>query len=204
MERRTGVAGYTYLPIVICTAAAYCILFGGNRMDTAEWITIVVALIGVVGALLVNYYQLRRDGKTIDGISSNTSEIHPTVKNINNNTEKTKEVILESIAPLLSKIEERNSKIDSIAAEVEYQKRLKSDFSTSASGKEVLIAGIQTVFEENARLNLQHKSDEEKIKALTSENRSLTRQVKRLRAELKTVRHKNELQKDCPDFDLEP
>ena len=83
MERRTGVAGYTYLPIVICTAAAYCILFGGNRMDTAEWIAIVVALIGVVGALMVNCYQLRRDGKTIEGIDSNTSEIHPTVKNIN-------------------------------------------------------------------------------------------------------------------------
>lgn len=204
MERRALVAWYTYLPILICTAATYCILLGGNYMNTTEWVTIVGSLIGVAGALVINYFQLRRDGKTIDGISSNTSEIHPTVKNINNNTEKTNKAIFESITPLLSKIEERNSKIDSIAAEVEYQKRLKSDFSTSASGKEVLIAGIQTVFEENARLNLQHKSDEEKIKALTSENRSLTRQVKRLRAELKTVRHKNELQKDCPDFDLEP
>ena len=190
MERRAGVAWYTYLPIVICTAAAYCILLGGNHMNIAEWIAIVGSLIGVAGALVINYFQLRRDGKTIDGISSNTK--------------KTYEVIFESITPLLSKIEERNSKIDSIAAEVEYQKRLKSDFSTSASGKEVLIAGIQTVFEENARLNLQHKSDEEKIAALISENRSLTRQVKRLRAELKVVRPKNELQKDCPDFDLEP
>lgn len=190
MKRRAGVAWYTYLPIVICTAAAYCILLGGNRMNIAEWIAIVGSLIGVAGALVINYFQLRRDGKTIDGISSNT--------------EKTYEVILKSITPLLSKIEERNSKIDSIAAEVEYQKRLKSDFSTSASGKEVLIAGIQTVFEENARLNLQHKSDEEKIAALSSENRSLTRQVKRLRAELKVVRPKNELQKDYPDFDLEP
>lgn len=173
-------------------------------MNTTEWVTIVGSLIGVAGAIVINYFQLRRDGKTIDGISSNTSEIRPTVKNINNNTEKTNKVIFESITPLLSKIEERNSKIDSIAAEVEYQKRLKSDFSTSASGKEVLIAGIQTVFEENARLNLQHKSDEEKIATLLLENSSLTIQIEKLKAELSAVCPKNELQKDCPDFDLEP
>ena len=79
MERRTGVAGYTYLPIVICTAAAYCILLGGNYMNIAEWIAIVGSLIGVAGALVINYFQLRRDGKTIDGISSNTEKTYEVI-----------------------------------------------------------------------------------------------------------------------------
>lgn len=171
---------YIFIPTIIGTAAAYYILFGGKNMDLGGWIAVVVALIGVIGTLIVEFLQLKRDGKTIDGINATanntdktTSMMQQAIQGIENTTSKTHEKIISSVSENIDSIRARNDKIDFIVKEFEYHKRIKNEFSEGASGRDIILAGITAVYEENARLNNQHRDDREALMDLLRKNAEL-------------------------------
>ena len=124
-------------------------------MGTAEWISILIAVIGVIGVLATTLFQLKRDGKTIDKIDNRTEDISKatfTVNNISTSVDKANEM-LNSITPEIKTISHTTNKIDFIASEIEYQKRLNEKVSTDISNKDVIVETIKKLYEENARLN---------------------------------------------------
>ena len=132
-----------------------CFQNGGKDMGTAEWISILIAVIGVIGVLATTLFQLKRDGKTIDKIDNRTEDISKatfTVNNISTSVDKANEM-LNSITPEIKTISHTTNKIDFIASEIEYQKRLNEKVSTDISNKDVIVETIKKLYEENARLN---------------------------------------------------
>lgn len=135
-------------------------------------VSIVVALIAVLGTHCSEMKQLKRDGKTIDKISSDTTDMKPKVDATNAN--------VNSMVKDITKIEERTIKIDAIATEVEVFKRMKNDASGASIKPEVLLAHISAILEENADLRQKHQNDQqiilsqdEELTKLRVENRQL-------------------------------
>ena len=175
-------------PLAFSAVAVFWLALKENNMNTSDWLAIAVALIGVIGALIANLFQLKRDGKTITNVDRTTSETKPQIKNIAENTQKVRDVITEEIRPEVKQISSANSKLDYITSEIEYQKRIKSDVSSAVSDSAYLIAGINKVYEENARLSSLCASQKESIRVLTFENADLIQENSRLKNELETYR----------------
>ena len=161
--------------------------------------TILAALITVIGKQFSQSKQFKRDGKTIDGISSDTSDMKSKMQRIDDNAGKSRDLLVESVNPALEKIKERNAKIDFIAGEMEYQKRMKSSLSESASGRDSVLASISVVYEENARLNEQYRRAQERIIHLSVENNQLQEKVTSLKKDLAEERSKNRPRGDRGD-----
>lgn len=153
-----------------------CLLLGGKQMDVSGWVTLGVGLISVSGVLLTALFQLKRDGKTIDQIYSDSSDIKSTTHTIDSNSSKSKDMLVE--------IEKRNAKIDALASELEFQERLKQNFSNGAGNRDTLVNGIKSVFEENARLNQQFQEAQEQITTLSVDNIRLRTQHKQDQARI--------------------
>ena len=127
-------------------------------MDVSGWVALGVGLISTSGVLLTALFQLKRDGKTIDQIHSNSSDIKVTAHAIDSNSTKSKDMLIE--------IEKRNAKIDSLASELDFQQRLKQGFSSGAGNQDMLVNGIKTIFEENAKLNQKLREAQEQVTSL--------------------------------------
>lgn len=147
------------------------------NMGIGDWITIVGIIIGFIGVILGVTIPLRRDGKTIDSISADTTDMKPKVGNINS--------VVNDIVKDIVKIEERNSKIDAIATEIEVFKRLKSETTGNSVKPEVLLASISSVLDENAQLRRQHQEDQRQILTLSTENNKLRFRNQQLEITLK-------------------
>lgn len=154
-------------------------------MGTQELVYTIISAAAVIAApviagivtLIVQSKQLKRDGRIIDSISSDTTDMMPKVENINSSVNcMVKDVI---------RIEERNSKIDAIATEIEVFKRLKSEAGGSSVKPEILLATISSVLEENANLRQQHQEDQQKILTLSIENNRLQFRNQQLESTLK-------------------
>lgn len=147
------------------------------NMGIGDWITIGGIIIGFLGVILGVTIPLRRDGKTIDSISADTTDIKPKVDTISST--------VNTISPSIVKIEERNSKIDAIMTEIEVFKRLKSEAGGSIVKPEVLLVSISSVLEENADLRKQHQEDQQKILTQNAEIYRLRLRNQQLEAILK-------------------
>lgn len=138
---------------------------------------ILAALIAGIVTLIVQSKQLKRDGKSIDEAKNAVSDMQPKVGSIHSSTETMKTSLI--------KIEERNSKIDSIATEIEVFKRIKSETAGSSIRPEALLASVQSVLEENAQLRKQNYDAQQRIIILTTENNRLQFRNQQLEAALK-------------------
>ena len=172
------------MPLAFSAVAVFWLALKEDNMNVSDWLAIVVALIGVIGALIANLIQLKRDGKTITNIDSTTSEAKTQIKSIDENTKKVRDVIVEEIRPEVKQISSANSKLDYITGEIEYQRRIKSDVSSAVNDSAYLIAGINKVYEENARLSRECAAQKESIRVLTFENANLVKENSRLKNEL--------------------
>lgn len=187
------------LPTWIGTIIAFFMIWGGSNMELIEWGSVLVALISGVITLIVALFQLKRDGKTIDAISATTSNtdtttsvMKPMVERIDEQVSKTHDTLISSVSHDIAAIGERNSKIDYIYTELEYHQRLNREFSENAAGRDSLLAGINAVYAENARLNQLHHSDQEKIIRLIAENGKLQTKADQLEKALQRERSKNQ------------
>ena len=138
-------------------------------MDVSGWISIIVAIIGVVGVLIASLLQLKRDGKTIDKLDGRTEHIPA----IADNTKKSVEMLTERIAPQIDQVSTRNDKIDLIASEIEYQKRLNDRVSTGVDSRDVILESIKKLYMENAQLSTALQAEKEKNYTLSIENEKL-------------------------------
>ncbi len=165
MQSIRKIQWYTLAPIVVCIILAYCILLGGDSMPTEGWVSILVAIIGVIGTLIVTFIQLKRDGKTIGSIHTTTAGIDKTVAAVGVRAE-TIQVGVTTMGEKVAVIKEQTGKIDSIAKEIEILSRLRSETSNSGVRPDILLASMTTVFEENARLNTQLQDRNKEIRQL--------------------------------------
>lgn len=176
------------IPITVGTVLAYTVLFAGRGMENSWWISIVVALIGVVGTLISVFLQLRRDGKSIDRIDSRS--VH--IPNIDDNTKKSKDILVESLKPNIEYLKNKSDKIDYIAKEVEYQQRVKNSISGNISGnKDILLQGINLLYESNASLNQSLAEARAKCSMLEMENANLKNEIADLNRKLYNGKRQN-------------
>lgn len=148
------------MPAVIGCAIAFCVLAlneGGNTMNIAQWVAIAVAGFGVLGTLIVTFIQLKRDGKTIDQINATSNSI-----NLATTITKEKAEKIPDISAAVNSIVARNDKIDALAKEMEFQKRLKDEYSNGFN-RDHLMAGMSAVFEDNASLHAQLRESKKQI-----------------------------------------
>lgn len=145
---------------------------------------VIAALIAGVVALIGQWRQLKQDGKTIDSIQKNTDLLSPLANRIHEDSAKSKDVLVETVVPKMTDIGARNQKIDFIASELAYHKRLKNDLSKGAGGRDTTLASINKVYEENARLNSQYTGAQEQLMRLMGENSSLNARNQVLESEL--------------------
>ena len=125
--------------------------------------------------------QLRRDGKSIDKIDDRSTYI----PNIDDNTKKSKEILIESLKPNIEYLKNKSDMIDYIAKEVEYQQRVKNSVSGSISGnKDILLQGINSLYESNASLNQSLAEARAKCSVLEIENANLKSQIIDLNSKL--------------------
>lgn len=141
---------------------------GASNMSTAEVIAICVALISVAGGIWAQVVQFKKDSGTISNIKSDTSEIKPTVNNIDKNVEKVKDEVIEKVVPKMSRLEG----IDLLVEDYKYREKLKNEKSVNCS-KDILQGSIDLLFAENARLTNEVKVERERNFELEAENRIL-------------------------------
>lgn len=181
---------YAFLyPIVLSLFISYTVLIingGKMRMDTG----IIVGLIAVAGSLIGLIIQFKKDSNTIGTVKSDTSEIKPKIANIDENSRKSRDILIEDVKPSIDKLydqqtnfEKNLSKIDYVVKEFEYQDRLKKEYS-SGFNKDILTTGIDAVYERNAMLEnqLREKKIEiseliNKVRLLNAEKQSLEQQL---------------------------
>lgn len=173
---------------------AYVILFmnkddGGEHMETGLW-AVAVAVIGLVGSTWYQYIASKKDIKPLSGIQATTSEMKPRIENIDENTKKSRDVLIEDVKPEIFNIQRKQSdindqmkKIDYVVKEFEYQTRLKEKYSTGFN-KEVLTAGIDSIYERNAILERTLHEKEQTISEMTVSLRKLKEENEELHEQI--------------------
>lgn len=127
-----------------------------------------VALISVAGGIWAQVVQFKKDSGAISDVKADTSEIKPTVNNINKNVEKVKDEVIEKVVPRMSKLEG----IDLLVEDYKYREKLKNEKSAACS-RDILQGSIDLLFAENARLTNEVRVERERNFELESENRRL-------------------------------
>lgn len=197
--------------ILISTCVALSITFGGVHMGTNGDTSIVVAIIGLIGAIVVGIIQAvistksaKRQGdeisKSVNEVKNDTTHLRPKTDTIDKNTEETNRMVARELLPNVEKVNSIYDIVDKINKEVEYQQRIKNDLSISASGKDYFISGIDNLYKENASLNNElkqtrqefHLAQEQKIRQENTIKYQINR-IKELEEENKKLKHENEL-----------
>lgn len=190
---------YIYIPVVSAGVSSLLFwliyLWGAYFMGYRELITAIIAatatllaaIVGGIISLIVQGRQLKRDGKTIDETKVAVTDIKPKVDNTN--------LVVNDVEKSVSRIEERSSKIDFIATEMEVYKRMKSEAGGNGIQPDVLIASMSSVFEENARLRKQYQNARLQIRKLSLENEQLKDALQKTRSNDSN---------DLPEYEFDP
>lgn len=201
----------TKICIIISTIAALiiCIMSadgGGINMDKTNAIAIVVALIGVLGSIVVDLIRSKRQSDKIkDGvndISQDTKDIKPRTQNIEKNTEKIRDSVVEKLVPNLRVISAMSSKIDNIHSEVEYQKRIKSEISVNLTDKDYFVGGIENLYEKIGQLEHQNRELSRQLKKAQEKNRQLEIKIKQMQLTRRQTLNKN-VHQELDEMDIE-
>lgn len=139
-------------PVIIgAVIGEYIIYKDGGDMNTS----IVVALIGVAGAVIGNIFILLRDRNAISRIDSKSSEIEPVTKTIKEKTDKISDYTVEKIYPDMKSMHVNQEKVAKLVGDihedVRYRQRLNKEYAGSLS-KDIMVTGIEDVYSENANL----------------------------------------------------
>lgn len=190
----------TNFPIIIGMIISFIIIYKGDLGMTGNVIAIVIALIGVIGSILANFFQYKKDSNTIKDVKKDTTVILPKVDNIDSNTKEIRKYIvddiknnLQSLKNLSQNIYKNNDDIKLIADDVKYRKRLNNEYKGTFT-RDNLITGIDEIYKDNA--NLRYRLTE-----MQKQNFKLTREKHLLEIENKNL--KDKLQKYNKDIDIE-
>lgn len=185
------------LPGILGTALAYQILFiteetEGNSMTWGQVVSILVAVISVFGVLVVGFWQLKRDGKTIDQISEKTATIKEKTALMEQNVNGQRGLLerntanLENFSKDLSAMTRWTNTIDSLGGvELEIQERMRKEYSDSITNKDIVMAEINVLYQTNAKL-------QEENRALKEDIRTRDRKIRQLEQEIANKERKRE------------
>ena len=171
-------------PVIIgAVIGEYIIYKDGGDMNTS----IVVALIGVVGAVIGNIFILLRDRNAISRIDSKSSEIEPVTKIIKEKTDKISDYTVEKIYPDMNSMPVNQEKVAKLVGDihedVRYRQRLSKEYAGSLS-KDIMVTGIEDVYSENANLV-------DRVRKLESFNNNLKVQLEIKEEEIRKLKKYN-------------
>lgn len=171
-------------PVIIgAVIGEYIIYKDGGDMNTS----IVVALIGVAGAVIGNIFILLRDRNAISRIDSKSSEIEPVTKIIKEKTDKISDYTVEKIYPNMKSMHVNQEKVAKLVGDihedVRYRQRLSKEYAGSLS-KDIMVTGIEDVYSENANLV-------DKVRELESFNNNLKVQLEIKEEEIRKLKKYN-------------
>lgn len=171
-------------PVIIgAVIGEYIIYKDGGDMNTS----IVVALIGVAGAVIGNIFILLRDRNAISRIDSKSSEIEPITKTIKEKTDKISDYTVEKIYPDMKSMYVNQEKVAKLVGDihedVRYRQRLNKEYAGSLS-KDIMVTGIEDVYSENANLV-------DRVRKLESFNNNLKVQLEIKEEEIRKLKKYN-------------
>lgn len=172
------------VPVIIgAVIGEYIIYRDGGDMNTS----IVVALIGVAGAVIGNIFILLRDRNAISRIDSKSSEIEPVTKTIKEKTDKISDYTVEKIYPDMKSMHVNQEKVAKLVGDihedVRYRQRLNKEYAGSLS-KDIMVTGIEDVYSENANLV-------DRVRELESFNNDLKVQLEIKEEEIRKLKKYN-------------
>lgn len=172
------------VPVIIGTVIGeYIIYKDGGDMNTG----IVVALIGVAGAIIGNIFILLRDRNAISRIDSKSSEIEPVTKTIKEKTDKISDYTVEKIYPDMKSMHVNQEKVAKLVGDihedVRYRQRLSKEYAGRLS-KDIMVTGIEDVYSENANLI-------DRVRELESFNNNLKVQLEIKEEEIRKLKKYN-------------
>ena len=171
-------------PVIIgAVIGEYIIYKDGGDMNTS----IVVALIGVAGAVIGNIFILLRDRNAISRIDSKSSEIEPVTKIIKEKTDKISDYTVEKIYPDMKSMHVNQEKVAKLVGDihedVRYRQRLSKEYAGCLS-KDIMVTGIEDVYSENANLV-------DRVRELESFNNNLKVQLEIKEEEIRKLKKYN-------------
>ena len=171
-------------PVIIgAVIGEYIIYKDGVDMNTG----IVVALIGVAGAIIGNIFILLRDRNAISRIDSKSSEIEPVTKIIKEKTDKISDYTVEKIFPDMKSMHVNQEKVAKLVGDihedVRYRQRLSKEYAGCLS-KDIMVTGIEDVYSENANLI-------DRVRELESFNNDLKVQLEIKEEEIRKLKKYN-------------
>lgn len=171
-------------PVIIgAVIGEYIIYKDGGDMNTS----IVVALIGVAGAVIGNIFILLRDRNAISRIDSKSSEIEPVTKIIKEKADKISDYTVEKIYPDMKSMYVNQEKVAKLVGDihedVRYRQRLSKEYAGSLS-KDIMVTGIEDVYSENANLV-------DRVRELESFNNNLKVQLEIKEEEIRKLKKYN-------------
>lgn len=155
--------------IIITLIISYLVLYREDFSMQTGIIALVVAIIGVIGAILANFFQYKKDSNTIGTVKQDTALILPKAKNIERDTRETHNLLIGTLDAKIDKLVTGNDKIDFIFDEINYKKRLESEYAGVVE-KDRVVASVDKIFEDNANLQIR-------LKELEIENKVLVEKV---------------------------
>lgn len=156
-------------------------------MNTAGIISLVVAIIGVAGALWAQVVQFKKDSGKMNDIKADTGEMKPSVKNIDENVKIIQSDVIRRLIPKVDGIAGIGADTKVLIDELNYQKRLKEELSVKALNKDYFVNGINELYEENARLAAKLKAQVFVNQKLQMENAALKNENQDLKNELRNI-----------------
>ena len=171
-------------PVIIgAVIGEYIVYKDGVDMNTG----IVVALIGVAGAIIGNIFILLRDRNAISRIDSKSSEIEPVTKIIKEKTDKISDYTVEKIYPDMKSMHVNQEKVAKLVGDihedVRYRQRLSKEYAGRLS-KDIMVTGIEDVYSENANLI-------DRVRELESFNNDLKVQLEIKEEEIRKLKKYN-------------
>ena len=171
-------------PVIIgAVIGGYIIYKDDGDVNTS----IVVALIGVAGAIIGNIFILLRDRNAISRIDSKSSEIEPVTKTIKEKTDKISDYTVEKIYPDMKSMHVNQEKVAKLVGDihedVRYRQRLNKEYAGSLS-KDIMVTGIEDVYSENANLI-------DRVRELESFNNNLKVQLEIKEEEIRKLKKYN-------------
>ena len=171
-------------PVIIgAVIGEYIIYKDGGDMNTS----IIVALIGVAGAIIGNIFILLRDRNAISRIDSKSSEIEPVTKIIKEKTDKISDYTVEKIYPDMKSMHVNQEKVAKLVGDihedVRYRQRLSKEYAGRLS-KDIMVTGIEDVYSENANLI-------DRVRELESFNNDLKVQLEIKEEEIRKLKKYN-------------
>lgn len=165
------VISISYLIYIFFQKGGKAMDIGGQHVDIASIVAIVIALLSIAGGIWIQILQFKKDSGKIADVKSDTSEIKPKTANIDDNVKKIRDDVIEIIKPNIVNIAKSSDGINVLVNELEFQKRLKSEFSTNIENKDYFISGLEKLYEENAELKRKVKDLEYKLEIEVNKNR---------------------------------